>query len=146
VNAPQRAFPEHPIPELRRVDRVRHATTRRTRRTRRRLNRPLFAIVTLAFAVLVPLLAYVTLTANLTSLNFALARANRERTTLVESTQRLDDKIAHLQSPDRLAALATGLKMHDPHVYAVIRIPEPKAQPKPTGLALLGTWFNGQNP
>ncbi|MEA2690324.1 MAG: hypothetical protein QOD51_2931 [Candidatus Eremiobacteraeota bacterium] len=145
--APERIAPEsrpaHAAPELRRLDRARHATKRRTRRTRRRMHRPVFAVVTLAFAVLVPLLAYVTLTANITSLNFALARSAHERTALLEDSQRLDDRIARLQSPERLAALATKLKLHDPHVYAVVRIPEPKAQPRPTGLAFFGTWFPG---
>jgi hypothetical protein len=137
----QRVAPQ-PAPELRRLDRVRHATQRRTRRTRRRLQRPVFAVVTLALAVLVPLLAYVTLTANVTSLSFAIVRAERERTALANDAQRRDDKIAILQSPDRLAALAGKLRLHDPHVYAVVRIPEPKAQPRPTGLAFFGTWFS----
>ena len=147
--APQRVAPydERPQrtgPELRRIDRVRHATKRRTRRTRRRLQRPLFAVVALALAVLVPLLAYVALTARVTSLNYALARAEHERTALIDETQRLDDRLARLESPDRLAALAAKLKLHDPHVYAVVRVPDPKQpQPKPTGLALLGSWFSG---
>jgi hypothetical protein len=137
--------PERVVPELRRIDRVRHATSHRRRRTRRRMHRPVLAILTVVIAVLVPLLAYVTLTANLTSLNFALARAERERTALVDESQRLDDRIARLQSPERLAALAVKLKLHDPHVYAVVRVPEPKAQPRPTGLAFFGTWFSGSN-
>ncbi|HEY0395487.1 MAG TPA: hypothetical protein VGD01_13400 [Candidatus Elarobacter sp.] len=134
--------PRHSPDELRRADRARHATKRRARHKRRRLHRPVFAVVTLAFAILLPLLAYVTLTANLTSLSFALAGAERDRTALVTETQRLDDKIAGLQSPERLAALAGKLKLHDPHVYAVVRVPEPKAaQPRPSGLAFLGTWL-----
>jgi hypothetical protein len=137
----QRVAPQ-PAPELRRLDRVRHATQRRTRRTRRRLQRPVFAVVTLALAVLVPLLAYVTLTANVTSLSFAIVRADRERTTLANDAQRRDNTIAKLQSPERLAALAAKLRLHDPHVYAVVRIPEPKAQPRATGLAFFGTWFS----
>jgi hypothetical protein len=154
VNAQRASEPEYdfppraprspgPGPELRRIDRVRHATKRRARRTRRRLHRPVFAVVALAFAVLVPLLAYVTLTANLTSLSFALERAQRERAGIASDAQRLDDRIARLQSPERLAALAGKLKLHDPHVYAVVRVPEPKAaQPQPTGLAFFGTWFS----
>jgi hypothetical protein len=138
----QRAVPQPAGPELRRIDRVRHATKRRTRRSRRRLNRPVFAVAMLALALLVPLLAYVTLTANVTSLSFALVRAERERTAVANDAQRLDDKIARLQSPERLAALAGKLRLHDPHVYAVVRIPEPKAQPRPTGLAFFGTWFS----
>jgi hypothetical protein len=139
--APQRIAPQ-PTLEPRRLERVRHATQRRTRRTRRRLQRPVFAVVTLALAVLVPLLAYVTLTSNVTSLSFAIVRAERERTALANDAQRRDNKIARLQSPERLAALAGKLRLHDPHVYAVVRVPEPKAQPKPTGLAFFGTWFS----
>jgi cell division protein FtsL len=117
---------------------------RRARRNRRKLHRPVALVFTLVCAVLVPLLAYVTLTANLTSLNYALARETHEKTALVEETQRLDDRIVQLTSAERLANLATGLKMHDPHVYAVVSVPQAKPpQPRPTGFALLGSWFNG---
>ena len=136
--------PRRARPERGRAERARHAARRRTRRTRRRMHRPAIAMILLAFAVLVPLLIYVTLTANLTSLNFALSRAEHERTALSTETQRLDDKIAGLESPDRLAALAVKLKLHDPHVYAVVRLPDAKQpQPRPTGIALLGAWFSG---
>ena len=136
--------PQRGRPELRRIDRARHAARRRTRRNRRRMHRPAVAMILLAFAVLVPLLIYVTLTANLTSLNFALSRAEHERTAIATETQRLDDKIAGLQSPERLAALAAKLRLHDPHVYAVVRLPDAKQpRPRPTGIALLGAWFSG---
>ena len=59
MNAPQRVAAEAAAPDLRRIDRVRHATKRRARRTRRRMHRPVLAVVTLAVAVLVPLLAVV---------------------------------------------------------------------------------------
>jgi len=131
------------LPEPRRVIYVRAATQRRVRRTRRRMRAPVLALLTLTFAALIPLLGYVTLTANLTSLNYALARTDRERLTLLEDTQRLDERIARLQSPDRLAALAGKLKLHDPHVYAVVRVPEPKPQPRPTGFALFA-WFSSK--
>jgi cell division protein FtsB len=134
---PRRARPERPRS-------ARHAARRRKHRTRRAMHRPAIAMILLAFALLVPLLIYVTLTANLTSLNFALSHAEQDRTALSTETQRLDDKIAGLQSPERLAALAARLKLHDPHVYAVVRLPDPKQpQPRPTGIALLGAWFSG---
>jgi len=147
VIAPQRVAPQYAPPqrtphELRRLDLVRNATKRRTRRTRRRLHRPVFAVVTLACVLLGAMLLYVGLQAHLTSLNFALSRVEHERAALLDDTQRLDDRIARLQSPERLAALATKLKLHDPHVYAVVRIPEPKAQPRPTGLAFFGAWVS----
>jgi hypothetical protein len=36
--------------------------------------------------------------------------------------------------------------MHDPHVYAVVTLPEPKtAPPRPAGgLAFLGGWFGSR--
>jgi hypothetical protein len=139
VIAAQRA----PLPEPRRVVHVRAATIRRVRRTRRRMRAPVLAMLTLTLMALVPLLGYVTLTSRLTSLNYALVRTDLQRTALLEDTQRLDERIARLQSPDRLAALAAKLKMHDPHVYAVVRVPEPKPQPRPTGFALFA-WFSSK--
>jgi hypothetical protein len=139
VNAAQRM----PDPEPRRVVHVRAATIRRVRRTRRRMRAPVLALLTLTIVALLPLLAYVTLTSRLTSLNYALVHTDLERTALLEDTQRLDERIARLQSPDRLAALAVKLKLHDPHVYAVVRVPDPKPQPRPTGFALFA-WFSSK--
>jgi hypothetical protein len=133
--APQRILAEPPHPPRRKT-----GTRRRGRRARRALHLPVVAAIGFACAVLVPLLSYVMLTANLTSLSYAIAREERHRTALVEETQRLDDRIARLQSPERLAALAAQLKMRDPHVYAVVDLPKPKAAPQPTGFAFLG-WF-----
>ena len=139
MNAAQRA----PLPEPRRVVHLRAATIQRVRRTRRRMRAPVLAMLTLTIVALVPLLGYVTLTSRLTSLNYALVRTDLQRTALLEETQRLDERIARLQSPDRLAALAGKLKLHDPHVYAVVRVPEPKPQPRPTGFALFA-WFSSK--
>ena len=132
-----------PLPEPRRVVHVRAATIQRVRRTRRRMRAPVLAMLTLTLVALVPLLFYVTLTSRLTSLNYALVRTDLQRTALLEETQRLDERIARLQSPDRLAALAGKLKLHDPHVYAVVRVPEPKPLPRPTGFALFA-WFSSK--
>jgi hypothetical protein len=122
----------------RHVERVRRATKRRVRRTRARSHRPVVAVLTLALLAFVPLLAYVKLTSDLTSMNYALASTERERTLLLDDSQRLEDTIARLKSPERLAQLATQLKMHDPHVYAIVQLPVPKIQPKPTGIAFFG--------
>src|SRR6202012_1374153 len=81
-----------------RVERVRTATKQRARRTRRRLHAPVHAVVTLALIVLVPLLTYVWLTSQLTSMNYALERADRDRAVLVAETQRLDERISQLTS------------------------------------------------
>jgi hypothetical protein len=40
-----------------------------------------------------------------------------------------------------LATVAAQLRMHDPQVYAIVPIVDPKPQAKPAGLALFA-WFN----
>jgi len=138
--APQRVFAE---PPRRRLEPVRTATKRRTRRARRRLHAPVRVVALVTVLLLLPLLGYTALTARLTSLNYALAHAEDDRTKLLAETQRLDDRIVRLRSPERLAALATALHLHDPHVYALVRVPEPQAAPKPSGIALFA-WLSGR--
>jgi hypothetical protein len=122
----------------RHAERVTRATRRRKQRSRVRLHRPVFAVLALAFVALLPVLIYVKLTSDITSLNYALASARAERTTLLDESQRREDTIARLKSPERLAQLAAQLKMHDPQVYAVVSVPAPGAQPKPSGIAFFG--------
>jgi hypothetical protein len=145
VIAPQR-FESAPgvretAPPPRQVERVRSATRRRSRRNRRALHAPVRGVIALTLAIFLPLIGYVWLTANVTSMSYALARTERERIALVEETQRADDRIARLTSPDRLEAIAGVLKMHDPSVYAVVMVPVAKPPPHPAGIAFFATWF-----
>ncbi len=132
--APQ-ALPSSAPREYRRAA---SATKRRTARAKRRnaiaFGRTL-AIVALAA---VPVLIYVMLTARLTSTSYALAQANQTKATLLEETQRLDDRIARLESPERLAAVAAQLHMHDPHQYAVVAVPDARVPAPPRGIAFFG--------
>jgi len=91
--------------------------------------------------VLAPIMGYVLLMSNLTALNYALAQANAQKLDLQEETMRLDDRIAALESRDRLAAVAAKLKMHDPPIYAVVDVPRPVATPV-SGIAFLGSLFH----
>jgi len=140
VIAAQRA----PLPPPRQIERARTATRRRSRRARRRLHAPVQAVFALTLAAFVPLIAYVWLTANVTSLTYALARADREKVALLEDSQRAEDRIARLTSPDRLAALAAAMRMHDANVYAVVTVPVAKPKPPPTGIAFFATWFGSE--
>jgi len=100
----------------------------------------MLARITLVCAiVLVPIMTYVLLMGNLTALNYSLAHARADELSLQEETMRLDDRIAALQSRDRLAAIAARLHMHDPHVYAVVDLPAPVATPPAGGIAFLGS-------
>lgn len=80
---------------------------------------------------------YVTLTAHLTSLNYAVAKAERQRADLQAETARLDDELAALRSDDRLARLAARLHMTDPQEFAVISLPVPVRHEDDAHLAFL---------
>jgi cell division protein FtsB len=122
--------------------RAREAARRRGRRTRLQ-NYAMPARIALAFAVLlVPVMGYVLLMGNLTALNYSLAQATQTKSALVEETMRLDDRIAQLQSRERLADLATRMNMHDPTRYAVVDVPGPVIAAPPNGIAFLGAFFH----
>jgi cell division protein FtsL len=88
--------------------------------------------------VLAPVMVYVMLTSNLTSLNYALANAETERTQLQGEVQRREDQIAHLESRERLARVAAKLGMRDPVRYQVVNLAPPQPERKSTGVAFLG--------
>lgn len=124
------------------AERARDASRRRKRHHRARGYVSLVRIAAAFAALGAPVMLYVMLISNLTAMNYALAHATADKTALQEETQRLDDRIAQLDSRDRLASIAATLHMHDPHVYAVVAQPLPaKAHVAPTGIAFLGSLF-----
>ena len=128
-----------PEPHPRHVERGRSATRRRFRRAHQRNYAAFLRVGLVAALFVLPLMLYVMLTANLTSLNYKLARVEAQKLGLQAETMRQDDRIAKLESRERLAALAAKLNMHDPRVYAVVSLPQPQRAPAPThGIALLG--------
>jgi len=142
VIALQRIEPEPQALPRRRADdaeRSRAATRRRFARAQRRGYLAFLRVAAVVAVFVLPLMLYVTLTANLTSLNYALTRAEAQKTELLAQTLRQDDRIAKLESRERLAALAARLHMHDPRIYAVVTLPvERRAATPGRGIALLG--------
>src|ERR1700761_2678156 len=116
-------------PQQRVYDTARDAARKRGRRTKMQGYSMLARIATIFAVVLVPVMIYVLLMGNLTALNYSLAHATQQKIELQEETMRLDDRIAQLQSRERLAALAQKLHFHDPHVYAVVDVPGPVTAP-----------------
>lgn len=136
-----KAMPQ-PKPQQRVHVRARDAARRRGRRTRLQ-GYTMLARIAISFAVvLVPVMIYVLLMGNLTALNYSLAHATQQKSALVEETMRLDDRIAQLQSRERLADLANRLHMHDPNEYAVVDVPGPVVAPASSGIAFLGAFFH----
>ncbi len=93
-------------------------------------------------------MAYVTLTANLTSLSYRLAAANAQKATLLDEDARLDDRLTSLQSDERLAHIAAGLGMHPAQGVAVLHLEAPKvAMQKSVPLvAAISGWFKPHKP
>lgn len=92
--------------------------------------------------VLVPVMIYVLLMGNLTALNYSLAQVTDQKSALLDETNQLDDRIAQLESRERLSDVASRLHMHDPRVYAVVDVPNPAAAPPSNGIAFLGAFFH----
>jgi len=110
---------------------------------RRHRQRARYAFVTrLATSVAVVtffVVAYLALMANVTRMNYELTSNAKLEAQLAEESGRLDDQIARLESPERLAVAAAQLGMHDPQTFALVALPPPAAAaPAPRGIALLG--------
>ncbi len=99
---------------------------------------PILRIVaSLGFAT-VAIAVFLALQGNATRMNYELSKAVREQTRLVDANARLDDKIARLESRERLALLAAGMHMHEAGKFTVAVVPAPRqAIEKPHGLAFL---------
>ena len=130
-----------PKPNHRVHVRAREAARRRARRTRIHGYAIMARIVVVVAVVLVPVMLYVLLMGNLTAENYTLAHVTQQKLDLVAETTRLDDRIAQLESRERLADVAARLHMHDPQVYAVVDVPRPQLAPPPNGIAFLGAFF-----
>jgi len=110
-------------PRISNVRTAKHATQRRVSRAARSRYRALMRFCAVLAVGLTLVMGYVTLTAHLTSLSYAVGRAQRERAALQTETARLDDQVAALSSDDRLARIAAKLKMKDPQEFALISLP-----------------------
>jgi cell division protein FtsL len=118
-----------------RVRTARQATHQRVSRKARARYSTLMQFCAVLALVLSGVMLYVTLTARLTSLNYAVARAERERSELQAQTARLDDQLAALKSDDRLAHVAAQLHMQDPTQFAMVSLPAPVHERAPSRLA-----------
>jgi hypothetical protein len=118
-----------------RVRTARQATQQRfSRKVRARYSALLQFCAVLAI-VLCGVMLYVMLIARLTGLNYAVAKAEHQRTALEAETARLDDRLAALKSDDHLARVAARLHMQDPTQFAFVSLPAPSHPPSPSRLA-----------
>ncbi len=114
---------------------ARNATQRRMSRAARARYSSLMQFCAGLAVLLCGVMLYVMLTARLTSLNYAVGKAERDRTALQSQTARLDDELASLRSDDRLARVAAKLHMQDPAQFAMVLLPAPERERAPSRLA-----------
>lgn len=131
-----------PTPRTSNVRTAKQATQRRVSRAARLRYSGLVRFCGALAIGLTLVMGYVTLTARLTSLNYAVGRAERERTALQTQTARLDERVAALRSDDRLAHVAAQLHMADPQQFAVVTLPPPLRQEDRSHLAFLAGLAN----
>ena len=125
-------------PQISNTRTAKAATQRRVTRKARAKHATLFSFCLALTAMLSLAMLYVTLTSHLTGSSYAFARAERQRASLQAQAARLDDRLAALQSDDRLARLAIALHMGDPQQFAVVTPPRPIERRVDSGrLALL---------
>ncbi len=132
-------------PRLRNVRTAKHAThLRKTHNSRARYT-SLVRFCGALGVVLVGVMLYVMLIANLTSLNYSVARADRQRASLQAETARLDDRLATLRSDDRLAKMAAALHMREPQQFALVTLPPAAPQGRSRlFLSSLASWFGAK--
>ncbi|MDP9018258.1 MAG: hypothetical protein M3N19_08050, partial [Candidatus Eremiobacteraeota bacterium] len=131
-------------PRISNVRTARAATQSRRKKSSQQRYAHLGRFVLGLAAVVVLLMGYVMMMANLTSLNYAVARAEHERVALQDQTARLDDRIAALRSQERLAGIAGKLGMHDAQAYAIVQLPQKPhaaAGPRLAVLSTLSGWL-----
>lgn len=109
----------------------------RRKRTRQRSYAGVLRIVATATAFTLAIVVYLALMANVTRMNYELARTLREKTQVRDESSRLDDRIARLASRERLERLAARLGMHEAQSFAQVALPAAHAAPAPTGVAFL---------
>jgi len=108
---------------------------RRVRGRRRRYARFVRTLAAVGIVTLGVCL-YLALLANVTRMNYDLMKVEATKARLVADSGRLDDRIASLESRERLANLALRLGMREPQTFIAIAAPS-AAPPSPPGLAFL---------
>ncbi len=112
----------------------------RRKRTRRLRYASFSCIFTTVGMLTIAIVLYLALMANVTRMNYELSKTARVKTALADESSRLDDRIARMVAPERLAVFAARLGMHEPETFARVALPVERSVPVPRGLAFL-TWL-----
>ena len=128
---------EEPAPRVVGTRAGRTAVARRRARARAERNAALVRVYATIALLTLAVVVYLALMANVTRLNYALAKSVRARAIATDASGRLDDEIARLSSRDRLGVLATRLGMHESQSFIALTLPHERHVEPPRGIALL---------
>ncbi len=117
----------------------RTAVRRRRARTRRERYTNLVRIFATTAVLVLVVTVYLALMANVTRMNYELAKLAQQRAALLDVTAANDDAIANAESNERLRAYAKKLGMHEPQTFAAIALPADP--PKPAGGIAFLSWL-----
>lgn len=118
--------PEAPSPRRRGpAHSAREATKRRKAHYRKRSYRGVVRICLISTVIVTVVVGYLWLMTRAAGLDNRLIKANSMQATLQEETITLQDRLATLESRDRLFSVANRLKMHDPAAFLIVNAPGP---------------------
>jgi hypothetical protein len=136
-----RPLPRYPdefeAPKLTGTRAGRNAVVRRRKKTQRLRYAGLVRTLAFVGVSTVCVFVYLGLMANVTRMNYELSNNAKTRAKLLDETAQLDDRIARLESRERLAGFAVRLRMHEPQTFAEVTVPPETVAPAGHRLALL---------
>jgi len=107
----------------------RTAVLRRRARNRRERYATLTRIFAAFVTIVLVVVLYLGLMANVMRLNYELAHLGRQKAQLLDATALGDDQIAAAESSERLRAFARRLGMHEPTTFVAVTLqPDPPAE------------------
>jgi hypothetical protein len=136
-----RPLPKYPeefeTPRLTGTRAGRNAVVRRRKKTQQLRYAGLFRILAFVGVSTLCVFVYLGLMANVTRMNYELSHNAIDRAKLLDETARLDDRIARLETRERLAEFALRLHMREPQTFAEVTLPPEAVAPPGHRLALL---------
>ena len=117
----------------------RSAVRRRRARTRRGRYAQLTRIFATIGSLVLVVVVYLALLANVTRMNYELTKLAQHRAELLDQTAINDDAIASAESNERLKAYARRLRMSEPQTFVSIALPRDRP-PVSQGIAFL-SWL-----
>ena len=122
---------------------AREATKRRKAYQRKRSYRDVVRICLISVVIVTVVVGYLYLMTRAAALDYRLTRADSLQANLQEETITLQDRLATLESRDRLFSVANRLGMREPEAFLIVNAPGPvRVTEHPPILSALVSWLH----